>query len=61
MSRPGSRLRRSEPAAALVAGSSLHCTGTRLYVGLPDGPSKYGTRYALPLSDVTAGAAPSPP
>lgn len=38
-------------------GSSLHYTGTSLYVGLPYGPSSYGTLYALPLSNVTAGGA----
>ncbi|WP_320782839.1 trypsin-like serine protease [Streptomyces sp. CRN 30] len=36
-------------------GSSLHYTGTRLYVGMPDGPVSYGALYALPLSNVTAG------
>ncbi|MDQ0760684.1 trypsin-like serine protease [Streptomyces canus] len=36
-------------------GSSLHYTGTSLYAGLPYGPSTYGTLYALPLSNVTAG------
>jgi hypothetical protein len=38
-------------------GSSLHYTGTSLYAGLPYGPSTYGTLYALPLSNVTAGGA----
>ncbi|MEU3984156.1 trypsin-like serine protease [Streptomyces sp. NPDC026672] len=36
-------------------GSSLHYTGTSLYVGMPNGPSAHGTLYALPLSNVTAG------
>ncbi|MXM68178.1 trypsin-like serine protease [Streptomyces sp. HUCO-GS316] len=36
-------------------GSSIHYTGTRLYVGMPYGPSTYGTLRALPLSNVTAG------
>ncbi|MFE3852483.1 trypsin-like serine protease [Streptomyces griseorubiginosus] len=43
------------PGAGQRLGSSLHYTGTSLYVGLPDGPSSYGTLYALPLSNVTAG------
>ncbi|WP_406098930.1 trypsin-like serine protease [Streptomyces canus] len=45
------------PGANQKLGSSLHYTGTRLYVGLPYGPSTYGTLYALPLSNVTAGGA----
>ncbi|GAA3072119.1 trypsin-like serine protease [Streptomyces glomeratus] len=36
-------------------GTSLHFTGTKLYVGMPYGPSGYGTAYGLPLSNVTAG------
>ncbi|MGV9244869.1 trypsin-like serine protease [Streptomyces sp. NPDC003710] len=36
-------------------GASLHFTGTKLYVGMPYGPSGYGTAYGLPLSNVTAG------
>ena len=43
------------PGAGRRLGSSLHYTGTSRYVGLPDGPSSYGTLYALPLSNVTAG------
>ncbi|MFF0082271.1 trypsin-like serine protease [Streptomyces canus] len=43
------------PGAGQRLGSSLHYTGTHLYVGMPDGPSTYGTLYALPLSNVTAG------
>ncbi|MFI9760790.1 trypsin-like serine protease [Streptomyces sp. NPDC051963] len=43
------------PGAGQKLGSSIHYTGTRLYVGLPLGPSSYGTLYALPLSNVTAG------
>ncbi|MFF5305473.1 S1 family peptidase [Streptomyces sp. NPDC013161] len=42
-------------AAGQHLGSSIHYTGTNLYVGLPYGPSIYGTLYALPLSNVTAG------
>ncbi|GEC06027.1 esterase [Streptomyces spinoverrucosus] len=36
-------------------GRSIHYTGTKLYVGMPYGPGSYGTVYALPLSNVTAG------
>ncbi|MGW0818698.1 trypsin-like serine protease [Streptomyces viridiviolaceus] len=43
------------PGANQRLGSSLHFTGTRLYVGMPDGPSTYGTLYALPMSNVTLG------
>ncbi|MFF0093080.1 trypsin-like serine protease [Streptomyces canus] len=43
------------PGANQKLGSSLHYTGTSLYAGLPYGPSTYGTLYALPLSNVTAG------
>jgi hypothetical protein len=43
------------PGAGQQVGSSVHFTGTNLYVGLPDGPSTYGALYALPLSNVTAG------
>ncbi|MFI1359285.1 S1 family peptidase [Streptomyces sp. NPDC020898] len=38
-------------------GSSIHYTGTKLYVGMPLGPNTYGTLYALPHSNVTAGGA----
>ncbi|MET8078997.1 trypsin-like serine protease [Streptomyces sp. NPDC005303] len=43
------------PGANQAVGSSLHLTGTRLYVGMPNGPSTYGALHALPLSNVTAG------
>ncbi|WP_406510270.1 hypothetical protein [Streptomyces sp. NBC_00212] len=33
----------------------IHYTGTHLYLGMPYGPGSYGTVYALPLSNVTAG------
>ncbi|MFE4824707.1 trypsin-like serine protease [Streptomyces sp. NPDC056704] len=36
-------------------GQSIHYTGTKLYLGMPYGPGSYGTVYALPLSNVTAG------
>ncbi|MFI9646164.1 S1 family peptidase [Streptomyces sp. NPDC052040] len=36
-------------------GMSIHFTGTELYVGMPYGPSGYGTAYGLPMSNVTAG------
>ncbi|MFK4103975.1 trypsin-like serine protease [Streptomyces sp. NPDC019531] len=48
------------PGANQKLGSSLHYTGTNLYVGLPYGPSTYGTLYALPLSNVTAGGTVAP-
>ncbi|MEU6357696.1 trypsin-like serine protease [Streptomyces sp. NPDC047072] len=43
------------PGANQKLGAHMHYTGTSLYVGLPYGPSSYGTLYALPLSNVTAG------
>ncbi|WP_329546949.1 S1 family peptidase [Streptomyces sp. NBC_01356] len=43
------------PGANQYLGRSIHFTGTSLYVGLPYGPSVYGSLYALPLSNVTAG------
>lgn len=43
------------PKAKQYLGSSLHFTGTHLYVGMPYGPSAYGALYALPMSNVTLG------
>ncbi|MPY52411.1 trypsin-like serine protease [Streptomyces acidicola] len=43
------------PGANQNLGSSIHFTGTHLYAGMPYGPSAYGTLYALPMSNVTAG------
>ncbi|KPI00436.1 peptidase S1 and S6 chymotrypsin/Hap [Actinobacteria bacterium OK074] len=43
------------PGANQKLGANMHYTGTSLYVGMPNGPSAYGTLYALPLSNVTAG------
>ncbi|MFF0082254.1 trypsin-like serine protease [Streptomyces canus] len=43
------------PGAGQAVGSSVHFTGTSLYVGMPNGPSTYGALHALPLSNVTAG------
>ncbi|MFF4832534.1 trypsin-like serine protease [Streptomyces sp. NPDC001315] len=43
------------PGAGQLLGTSIHYTGSKLYVGMPLGPSTYGTLYALPLSNVTAG------
>ncbi|MEU2367404.1 trypsin-like serine protease [Streptomyces pseudogriseolus] len=43
------------PGANQRLGSSLHFTGTHLYVGMPYGPSTYGALYALPMSNVTLG------
>ncbi|MFE9098270.1 trypsin-like serine protease [Streptomyces sp. NPDC007264] len=48
------------PGADQQLGTSIHYTGTRLYVGMPLGPSTYGTLYALPLSNVTAGGTVAP-
>ncbi|MFF4360703.1 trypsin-like serine protease [Streptomyces sp. NPDC001604] len=48
------------PGADQQLGTSIHYTGTKLYVGLPLGPSTYGTLYALPLSNVTAGGTVAP-
>jgi hypothetical protein len=48
------------PGANQRLGSSLHFTGTRLYVGMPDGPSSYGTLYALPMANVTPGEPTAP-
>ncbi|WP_416974425.1 trypsin-like serine protease [Streptomyces sp. 4F14] len=48
------------PGANQQLGSSLWYTGTNLYVGLPYGPSTYGTLYSLPLSNVTAGGTVAP-
>jgi len=48
------------PGAGQQLGSSLWYTGTNLYVGMPYGPSAYGTLYSLPLSNVTAGGAVAP-
>ncbi|MFM9614954.1 esterase [Streptomyces sp. V2] len=48
------------PGANQQLGSSLWYTGTHLYVGLPYGPSAYGTLYSLPLSNVTAGGSVAP-
>ncbi|MET9387050.1 trypsin-like serine protease [Streptomyces sp. NPDC002928] len=43
------------PGTKQYLGVSMHYTGSALYVGMPYGPSAYGTLYALPLSNVTAG------
>lgn len=47
------------PGTNQYLGSSLHFTGTNLYVGMPNGPSTYGALYALPMANVTAGATPT--
>ncbi|MBC9717652.1 trypsin-like serine protease [Streptomyces sp. TRM66268-LWL] len=41
-------------------GRSIHLTGTKLYAGMPYGPSSQGALYALPMSNVTAGGAIGP-
>ncbi|MET8899970.1 trypsin-like serine protease [Streptomyces sp. NPDC048594] len=43
------------PGANQRLGSSIHFTGTHLYVGMPYGPSARGALYALPMSNVTLG------
>lgn len=48
------------PGAGQRLGSSIWYTGTQLYVGMPYGPSGYGTLYAMPLSNVTAGGVVAP-
>ncbi|MFI2432478.1 trypsin-like serine protease [Streptomyces sp. NPDC018693] len=48
------------PGTSQRLGHSIHFTGTRLYVGMAYGPSSYGTLYALPLSNVTAGGTVAP-
>lgn len=43
------------PGANQRLGSSIHFTGTHLYVGMPYGPTARGALYALPMSNVTLG------
>ena len=44
------------PAAAdQQLGVSIHYTATKLYVGMPYGPTAYGALHALPMANVTAG------
>ncbi|MBZ6112174.1 MULTISPECIES: trypsin-like serine protease [Streptomyces] len=43
------------PGAGQRLGSSIHFTGTHLYVGMPYGPTSTGALYALPMSNVTLG------
>lgn len=43
------------PGANQRLGSSIHFTGTHLYVGMPYGPTSTGALYALPMSNVTLG------
>ncbi|MFG2682330.1 trypsin-like serine protease [Streptomyces sp. NPDC048392] len=43
------------PGANQHLGSSIHFTGTHLYVGMPYGPTSTGALYALPMSNVTLG------
>ncbi|MFD7680040.1 trypsin-like serine protease [Streptomyces sp. NPDC060187] len=44
-----------QPAADQQLGTSIHLTGTKLYAGMPYGPSSYGALYALPMANVIAG------
>ncbi|MFE2356996.1 trypsin-like serine protease [Streptomyces parvulus] len=48
------------PGANQRLGSSIHFTGTHLYVGMPHGPSARGALYALPMSNVTLGQPTAP-
>ncbi|MFE2044345.1 S1 family peptidase [Streptomyces sp. NPDC059477] len=48
------------PGANQRLGSSIHYTGTHLYVGMPDGPSATGALHALPLSNTVAGGTVAP-
>ncbi|WP_394437780.1 trypsin-like serine protease [Streptomyces sp. SGAir0957] len=43
------------PKAGQRLGESIHFTGTRLYAGLPYGPSSYGALHALPIGNVIPG------
>jgi hypothetical protein len=43
------------PGTNQYLGTSIHFTGTKLYVGMPYGPSSYGALYALPMPNVNAG------
>ncbi|MET8895089.1 trypsin-like serine protease [Streptomyces albogriseolus] len=43
------------PGANQRVGSSIHFTGTQLYVGMPNGPLTHGALYALPMSNVVSG------
>ncbi|MFF7314788.1 trypsin-like serine protease [Streptomyces sp. NPDC008137] len=41
---------------AQKVGTSLHATGTELYLGLPNGPVSYGSAHAVPWANVLSGA-----
>ncbi len=43
------------PASGQRLGQSIHFTGTRLYAGMPYGPSAYGAMHALPIGNVVSG------
>ncbi|MFH9663550.1 hypothetical protein ACH4NF_35415 [Streptomyces sp. NPDC017248] len=43
------------PGSDQYMGHNIHFTGTRLYVGMPYGPSGYGALHVLPISNVTGG------
>ncbi|GGZ92323.1 trypsin-like serine protease [Streptomyces bluensis] len=43
------------PKADQRLGQSIHFTGTRLYAGMPYGPTAYGALHALPLGNVVPG------
>ncbi|WP_121748473.1 trypsin-like serine protease [Streptomyces sp. E2N166] len=48
------------PGADQRLGSSIHFTGTHLYVGMPYGPTSTGALHALPMSNVTLGEPTAP-
>ncbi|MDX3457146.1 esterase, partial [Streptomyces sp. ME02-8801-2C] len=43
------------PGTSQKAGSSLHSTATRLYIGMPFGPGAFGGLYAMPWSNANGG------
>ncbi|MEU6230751.1 S8 family serine peptidase [Streptomyces sp. NPDC047042] len=43
------------PGTSQKAGSSLHGTATRLYIGMPFGPGAFGGLYAMPWSNASGG------
>ncbi|MFE1290619.1 S8 family serine peptidase [Streptomyces sp. NPDC058751] len=48
------------PGANQQVGSSIHLTGSRLYVGMPYGPVAYGVLYSIPLPRAWAGGSVPP-
>ncbi|MER0241084.1 S1 family peptidase [Streptomyces sp. HSW2009] len=52
---PGSAGIPGSPGTDQYVGHNIHFTGTKLYVGMPYGPSSYGSLHALPMSNAIAG------